>query len=210
MIASEQNELGKAEEEGTPKTTSEELGEPEASAATEDKPTEKDTETNRPPEDLSATLKHLEGRVEELQDQLLRRQAEVENIQKRASREAANARKFALEPFVTDLLPAIDSLIKARESLQDYQKQQADKPNLADGVALCLQQLTDAMKKNGVRQIDPLGEPFDPGFHEAVAMTANEQAEPNTVLEVYEVGYTLNDRLIRAARVVVSTLEQKN
>ena len=74
---------------------------------------------------------------------------------------------------------------------------------MTEGIELSVKMFLDALGKNGLREVDPLGEPFDPALHEALAAVSNEDAEPNTVMEVIQKGYSLNDRLVRAAKVVV-------
>lgn len=180
-------------EQGEQSAQTDPPAEPENQPSNEDQ----QAETTPPVEDLAVV-------VAVLQDQLLRAQAEMENVRKRTIREIENIRKFASEPLVVDLLPTIDSLAKARDSLDEYQAKNDPEANLAGGVGLCLNQLLDTLEKNGVKQLNPLGEPFNPNFHEAVAMLPNAQTEPNTILEVCEPGYTLNNRLIKAAKVVVS------
>ena len=142
-----------------------------------------------------------DSQIEALQDQLLRSAAEMENVRRRASRDVEKAHKFALEKFTGDLLPVLDSLEKAIEAGADVE---ADGANaLTEGVALSLKLFLSVLDKAGVAQVDPLGEPFDPQLHEAMAMVPNPDAEPNSVMEVMQKGYTLNGRLVRAAKVVV-------
>jgi molecular chaperone GrpE len=149
--------------------------------------------------DSEERLSALEAEVEQLKDQVLRAQAEAENTRRRAAREVENAHKFALEKFVADLLPLLDSLEKAVEVASGAQGSEA----IAEGVQLSLKLALSTLEKAGVQQLDPLGEPFDPQHHEAMAMVDNPNAEPNTVMDVLQKGYTLNGRLVRAAMVVV-------
>ena len=149
---------------------------------------------------LQAALESANAEVEQLKDRALRTQAEVENIRRRAARDVENAHKFALERFASALLPALDGLEKSAESAASAEDRQA----VAEGVALCLKLLLDALGKNGVEQVDPLGEPFDPSRSEAMALVENPDAEPNSVMEVMQKGYLLNGRLIRAAKVIVA------
>jgi molecular chaperone GrpE len=133
-------------------------------------------------------------------DQLLRTIAEMENVRRRSSREVENARKFAVEGLLSDLLPVLDSLEKAVETAQNTAGAEA----IAEGVELSLKLFSDSLGRFGVEQIDPLGAPFDPQQHEAMAMVPNADAEPNSVMEVMQRGYTLNGRLVRAAKVIVT------
>ena len=141
-----------------------------------------------------------EGEVEALKDQLLRTVAESENIRRRASRDVENAHKYANEKLLEDLLPVLDSLEKALE-LPD---QSDDAKAVLEGIEISLRMFRETLERGGVLVVDPLGEPFDPSKHEALAMVPNEEVEPNSVIEVVQKGYLLNERVVRAARVVVS------
>jgi molecular chaperone GrpE len=137
-----------------------------------------------------------------LKDQVLRAQAEMENVRRRAARDVENAHKYALERFTSDLLPVLDSLEKAIEAAGESAGEAAGA--IKEGVELSLKLFLTTLEKAGVIQVDPHGEPFDPQLHEAMAMVPNPDTEPNSVIEVMQKGYTLNGRLVRAAKVVVS------
>ncbi len=150
-------------------------------------------------ESLSRTLSDAETKVAELQDQALRAKADVENMRRRAARDVENAHKYALERMTGELLPVLDSLEKAVESAALAK----DAGAIGEGVELSLKMFLSVLTKVGIVQLDPLGEPFDPQFHEAIAMVENPDGEPNSVMEVIQRGYSLNGRLVRAAKVVV-------
>ncbi len=141
----------------------------------------------------------MEAELAKVKDQLLRTIAESENIRRRASRDVENAHKFAVEKLLNDLFPVLDSLEKAVETATQTTGAEA----IAEGVELSLKMFVSTLEKSGVAQIDPLGEPFDPQHHEAMAMVPNPDAEPNSVMEVMQKGYLLNERLVRAAKVIV-------
>ena len=143
-----------------------------------------------------------EEEIESLKDQLLRAVAESENIRRRASRDVENAHKYANEKLLEDLLPVLDSLEKALE----LPNQSDDAKAVLEGIEISLRIFRETLEKGGVAIVDPLGEPFDPSKHEALATVANEQVEPNTVIEVVQKGYMLNERVVRASRVVVSAV----
>ena len=150
--------------------------------------------------DLQAALEAAQDEVASLKDAALRAQADVENMRRRAARDVENAHKFALERFAESLLPVVDSLEKSVESAAEADGTAA----VSEGVGLCLKLFLDTLAKNGIEQIDPLGEPFDPSQSEAMAMVENPDAEPNSVMEVMQKGYALNGRLVRAAKVIVA------
>ena len=139
--------------------------------------------------------------IARLKDQMVREQAETQNIRRRLQRDVENARKFALEKFIDELLPVVDNLERAIVAIDA--DVDAHKPVL-EGVELTLKSFMDVLGKFNVQQLNPVGEPFDPQQHEALTMVPNPNMEPNSVMDVMQKGYTLNDRLIRAAKVVVS------
>ena len=141
-----------------------------------------------------------EDEIEALKDQLLRTVAESENIRRRASRDVENAHKYANEKLLEDLLPVLDSLEKALE----LPNQSDDAKAVLEGIDISLRIFRETLERGGVLVVDPLGEPFDPSRHEALAMVPNEEVEPNSVIEVVQKGYLLNERVVRAARVVVA------
>lgn len=144
-------------------------------------------------------LQQAEAKAAEHWDRLLRLQAEMDNIKRRAQRDVANAHKFATENFVKALLPVVDSLEIALQNAD-----QTDGNALREGLELTHKMFLDVMDKNQVKQIDPEGEPFDPELHEAMSMQESAEVESNSVLKVMQKGYTLNERLIRPALVIVS------
>lgn len=134
-------------------------------------------------------------------DRLMRLQAEMENQRKRAQRDVGNARKFALDNIAQDLLPVKDSL---ELGLQAAAGEEANLESLREGSELTLKMLAQVLEKNAIVEINPEGEKFDPEFHQAMSMQSVEGVAPNTVTAVMQKGYTLNDRLIRPALVMVS------
>jgi molecular chaperone GrpE len=151
---------------------------------------------------LAEQLASANEQITALKDQALRGQAEAENARRRAARDVENAHKYALEKFIGDLLPVFDSLEKAIESAQTAAEPGTEA--IVEGLQLSMKLFLDVVAKAGAEQLDPLGEPFDPQHHEAMAMVPNPDMEPNSVMEVMQKGYTLNGRLVWQAMVVVS------
>ena len=151
--------------------------------------------------ELTALLEDARGKADEHWDQVVRLQAEMNNLRKRSERDLANAHKFALERFANELLPVKDSL---EMGLAAFDVDDADPDKLREGVALTLQMLAGAMDKVAIQEVNPLNERFNPDFHQAMSMQERDDVEPNTVVTVVQKGYTLNDRLIRPAMVIVS------
>lgn len=135
------------------------------------------------------------------EDATLRAQADAQNIKRRAEQDIEKARKFALERFCKELLPVIDNLERSLEAAPA--NEDVVRP-ITEGVELTLKSFVEAMKKFNIEVVNPLGEPFDPQFHQAMSMVENPDVEPNTVTLVMQKGYTLNDRLVRPAMVMVS------
>ena len=148
---------------------------------------------------VSSALDETSEELTKVKDQLLRTVAEMENVRRRAQRDVENAHKFAVEKLLSDLLPVIDSLEKAVEAAKTTE----NPDSMAEGIRLSLKLFVSTLEKAGIAIVDPLGEPFDPQLHEAMAMVPNPDAEPNSVMDVMQRGYTLNGRLVRAAKVVV-------
>lgn len=152
-------------------------------------------------EDLHLMLEDARNKADEHWNALLRTQAEIENLRRRHGKELENAHKFALEKFVNELLPVRDSMEMGLTAAQDNG---VDIEKIREGLDLTLKMMASAMEKFEVREVSPLGQKFNPDLHQAMAMQESADAEPNTVLVVVQKGYTLNDRLVRPAMVVVA------
>jgi len=148
---------------------------------------------------LQQALAAAEQQSQTARDQALRALAELENVRKRAQRDVENAHRFALEKFAQELLPVKDSLDLAIESAG-----RADAAALIEGQAATQRLLAKALERAGIVELNPVGVPFDANLHEAMAAQPSATAEPNSVLAVVQRGYTLNGRLLRAARVIVA------
>lgn len=151
--------------------------------------------------DLVQQLEEMSQKARENWDKLLRVQAEMDNLRRRTEIELQNAHKFAVENFAKELLPVIDSL---ELGLQSATADTPDVAKLVEGSELTLKQFKSAFDKFNIVSVNPSGEPFDPGLHQAMAMQPTDDAKPNTVLTVFQKGYSLNDRLLRPAMVVVA------
>ena len=157
----------------------------------------KDEETDNLLNQLEASQK----KAEEHWDQLVRLQAEMENLRKRNSKEVENARKFGLEKMAKDLLSVRDSL---EMGLNAAKAENVELEQIREGMDLTLKNLIQVMEKFDIVAVDPMGEKFNPELHQAMNTQETEGVEPNTVVMVMQKGYTLNDRLIRPALVGVS------
>jgi len=155
-------------------------------------------------EQQSGETEALLQQVTDANDQVLRIQAEMQNVRRRAERDVENAHKYALDKFTADLLPVVDNLERALGTINaDDETQKA----VATGVELTLKSFLDVLARSNIEVVDPAGQPFDADLHQAVSMVPNPNSEPNTVIDVFQKGYTLNGRLVRPAMVVVSKAE---
>ena len=152
-------------------------------------------------DDTARRIEELEEQLAQAKDQSLRAHAEAMNTKRRAEQDVEKAHKFALEKFVNELIPVVESLEKGIESAEQGEGQHE---TMLEGMRLTHKQLLDALAKFNVEQVNPEGQPFDPNFHQAISMVPNPDMEPNTVMNVFQKGYTLHGRVIRPAMVVVS------
>jgi molecular chaperone GrpE len=148
--------------------------------------------------ELSLELDQLRTTIQALKDESLRERAELDNQRKRLARDVEQARKFANERLLSQLLPVLDSL-EAGLSVQADTAQ-----HLREGMELTLRQLLKVAADNGMTAIHPQGEAFDPDWHQAISQVAAPDAAPGSVVQVFQKGYALNDRLLRPALVVVA------
>jgi molecular chaperone GrpE len=152
-------------------------------------------------ESVQAELEVALVKVDGQQADVLRAQAEVQNIRRRSEQDVAKAHKFGQEKLMTEVVSLLDNLGRAIEA---GKSDGASLEGLLEGVEMSQKMLLDGLKKFNVDQLDPHGEPFNPALHEAMTAVPNPDLEPNTVMEVFQKGYTLNGRLVRPAMVVVS------
>lgn len=154
--------------------------------------------------ELEEARQALAAKIEEakaLQDKYLRLAAEFENFKKLSQKQKQDYIQFANETLLKELLPVVDNLERALKYVQDGRPAEG----LVQGVELTLKQFTETLAKFGVRPFDSMGAPFDPARHQAVARQESETAKENTIIEEYQKGYQLHDRILRAAMVVVAT-----
>jgi len=147
-------------------------------------------------------IEELQQKLSTLGEQLLREQAEMQNVRRRAQRDIESAHKYALEKFATELLSVVDNLERAIDAIDEDDESQK---SVAEGLELTLKSFSEVLAKYNVEAVEPQGQPFDADLHQAVSTVPNKDVEPNTVINVFQKGYTLNGRLIRPAMVVVST-----
>lgn len=148
---------------------------------------------------LEERLTEAEQKARNEWEKSMRMQAELDNVRRRTDREIANAHRYGIERFASDCLPILDSLESAMQIAKDH-----NDSSMREGIELTMKLFVDVLKKHQIEEIDPLGMSFNPAEHEAMAMQEAPDAEPNTVITVFQKGYRLHDRVIRPARVIVA------
>ena len=156
-------------------------------------------------EDLKKKLEEKEKEAKENYDRYLRMAADLENYKRRAAKEKEDYVKFSNEDLMKAILPFIDNLERA----VNHAEKVSDSGVMIEGVRLTIQQILQALNKFGLSSFESVGKPFDPAVHEAMLVVETEKHEPNQVLEEFQKGYLLSDRLLRPASVSVSKLPEK-
>jgi len=148
----------------------------------------------------------LEAENADLKDRLLRAVAEMENLRRRAEREKAEATLYAATSFARDMLNVADSLGRALSSLPEEDRAGLDEPmrNVLSGVEVTRRELLNVFERHNIKLVDPVGEKFDPHFHQAMFEVADPGAAPGTVVQVVQTGYRIGDRVLRPAMVGVA------
>lgn len=147
---------------------------------------------------LESQLEDAQAKASDNWNQYLRAKAEMDNLRRRNIKDVENAHKFGLEKFATEMLPVLDG-ISMGLAVED-----ASAESLREGMELTMNMLEKMMEKLGIEEIDPINEKFDAARHQAMSVQPNAEVEPNTVIAVMQKGYSLNERLIRPAMVMVS------
>jgi molecular chaperone GrpE len=192
--------------------TETDAGDADSSVAGEPDPSARIGTPSDPFQELKDRLQKAEEDAKQNYDRFLRASAELENYKKRTARETENFKKFANETLLKDLLPVVDNLERAIVSSEDADNK--DNPIL-EGIHLTLKEILRVLNRSGVKPVEALEKPFDPCFHEAMMQKETDEHPDNTVIQEYQKGYLLHDRLLRPAMVVVSKAnneasEQKN
>jgi molecular chaperone GrpE len=178
---------------------------------TQDTPEMPPNDPNAPPSpandiDPAARIAELEADVAKMKDQTLRALAEAENIRRRSQREIEDNNKYAVTNFARDMLPVADNLRRALETISAEMRASDERLNqFATGVELTERELLQALDKFQIKRVDPLDQPFDHNFHQAVMQVDVPGKAANTVVQVLQPGYTIHGRLLRPAMVAVAT-----
>lgn len=149
--------------------------------------------------ELTEKLTLSEQQAHENWEKSVRAMAELENVRRRAERDVEHAHRYGMERMIKEILPVLDSLEQALQAAKSI-----DNLSMIQGIELTQKLLLDALAKFDVKQIDALNKVFNPNCHEAMTMIDSPEHEPNTVVNVFQQGYSLGERVLRPARVVVS------
>ncbi|MDA0348007.1 MAG: nucleotide exchange factor GrpE [Verrucomicrobia bacterium] len=194
-------------EEEINNTLEEEMETPEGeeaaveSSESEESPITEDTTDDVKELSIEELLEKSRQEKEDLYEKVLRAAADFENFRKRTIREKEELRKFALSGLIEDLLPALDNLELGLMSADNHPEAKA----ISEGFRMVAQQLGSILQSNGLECVDPVGEVFDPNFHESVAFQPSDEVEDHKIIQVVRKGYSLNGRILRAANVIVSS-----
>ncbi|MBC2742932.1 MAG: nucleotide exchange factor GrpE [Desulfosarcina sp.] len=170
-----------------------------------DRAADKSADAADPLKDFEEKLAAVQAEASENHDRMLRMAAELDNFKKRAARELDDLKKYATENLIRQLLTVVDNLERAIASaVPDNENGQS----VVDGVALTLSEIMKILEKHHVSPIQALGAPFDPAFHQAMCQEEIADQPPNTVVQEFQKGYLIHDRLLRPTMVVVSKAAQ--
>ena len=153
---------------------------------------------------LSSRISELETSVGQLKDQLLRKAAEFENYKKRIETDSANLVRFANEDLIVNLLPVIDDFERSLKAKPQSADEGSDLNTFFRGMELIYNKLKKVLEANEVKEIEVVGKPFDPSYHDALLQVPRSDVPPHTVVEEIDKGYKMRDKIIRHARVIVS------
>ena len=192
-----------SQEEAQKESNNESKPQPTSKASKKEEANNNDnsSKNDKATEELEEKLKKAEEKASQNWDEVLRARADLDNTRKRLERDVENAHKYAVEKFMQELLPVIDSL---EMGLAAANQQDADINKVKEGTELTLKMFADCVNKFGIQSIDPKGEKFNPEFHQAMSIQETPDHKPDTVMAVMQKGYLLNGRLVRPAMVVVS------
>lgn len=158
-----------------------------------------------PQVDLKLVVAELESQIKDLTDRLLRAHAEMDNMRKRAEREKADTAKYAITKFATDVVTLGDNLARALSAVPaEAAEAQPALKGLLEGVTMTDRAFLSTLERHGIKRLDPKGEIFNPHLHQAIAQVQNTEVAAGSIIQVHQPGYTIEDRVLRPAIVVVA------
>ena len=157
--------------------------------------------------ELEAQLSEIKAESKDNFDKYLRSEAEFQNLKKRTEKEKDDTRKYALQEAITGILNVLDHIERAVKAYKDSDKETLNRNEVIKGMELIYKDLKDVLRSHGLCEIECIGKEFDPYYHEALATVCLEDKEDNTIVEEFQKGYILNERVIRPSRVKVTKKE---
>jgi molecular chaperone GrpE len=168
-------------------------------------------DTAQEAERLAAEVDLLQGQIADLTDRLLRSHAEMDNMRKRAEREREETAKYAITKFAREVVTVADNFERAIQAVPaGAAEENSALKSLVEGVSMTEREFINVLDRNGVKRINPRGEMFNPHQHQAMMEMQNTEVAPGTILEVFQCGYVIEDRVVRPAMVVVAKGGPKN
>lgn len=155
------------------------------------------SDNHKQTDDLNEDLNTLKERAAQLEDHLRRAVADNENVKRIMQKQISDASDYAVTKFARDMIDSCDNLKKVMENLKDGDP-------VHEGIKVAYQKIINDLKKHGIEEVDPLGELFDSNLHQAVVEREDNEKEPGTIIEVLQTGYTIKNRLLRPAMVILS------
>lgn len=178
---------------------------PEPGSAPDSSAEDAGASAEQSPSDLLTTIDTLRGQIDDLTDRLLRAHAEMDNLRKRAEREKEETSKYAITRFARDVVTVADNFERAVQAVPaGAAEQDAALKALIEGVSMTEREFLNVLERYGVKRVSPKGEMFNPHQHQAMMEMQNLEVAPGTILEVFQPGYLIEDRVLRPAMVVVA------
>lgn len=199
-----------ADETNRPNANTPQPGSPEPDAKPADATAADETKPGLDADKLATEVETLHGQVADLTDRLLRAHADIDNLRKRLEREKEETAKYAITRFAREVVTVADNFERAVQAVPaGAAEQDAALKALVEGVTMTEREFINALERNGVRRIVPKGEAFNPHQHQAMMELQNPEVAPGTILEVFQPGYLIDERVLRPAMVVVAKGGQK-
>ena len=165
------------------------------------------TELQNKLSELEKQLSESESKLKDTYDRFLRSEADFQNLRKRTEKEKEDTRKYALQEVIIGILNVLDHIERGIKAYKESEKETLPKEEVLKGIELIYKDLKDVLSSHGLCEIECLGKEFDPFYHEALATVCSQESEHNKVVEEFQKGYILNDRVIRPSRVKVTKNE---
>lgn len=160
---------------------------------------------SKPLEECQKKIEELEKIQQEYKENALRAMAEAENIKKRTEKEIQEIKKYALSAFIESLVPVVENLYRSTEHILEEHRANISVKKIVEGIEMTQSEFMKLLERQGIKRVMPaVGEDFNPNLHQAISMISNSEIKKNSIHNIIEAGYTINERLIKPALVVVN------